>query len=332
MNKIRELISREELDELRAVSRWRNLWALAFDWGWILGMMALYIAHPSWWTFALGWLVISGRHLGLAILQHEAAHNLLVPDKKWNDRLGQWLIAYPILNNALIYRMIHLQHHKYTWTDKDPDLGLANKFPITKKSLWRKIRRDLSGKTGYERYRSIIRMSAGLKPGGKGLEGKSLAQCLRAFARAQKGFLITNGILLLGCTLAGRPDAFFLLWWLPALTGYSLVLRIRNIAEHAMVPDTSDELLQTRTTLAPWWVRFFMAPHNVNYHLEHHIYMWIPQYNLPKVFELFDSRGGYENACIERGGYRAVLKLAASKTGEDDTPRERAGVLPFSGG
>ena len=37
-------------------------------------------------------------------------------------------------------------------------------------------------------------------------------------------------------------------------------------------------------------------------------------------------------ACIEREGYLHVLRLAASKQTEDTTPRERASVLPFSGG
>ena len=332
MNNIRELISNEELGELRRVNNWKGAATIAFDWGCIIGMLALYIVHPSWWTFLLGWVVVSGRHLALAITQHDAAHGVFLSNKKWNDVLGQWLAAGPCMNNVYAYRAAHVQHHKHTWTEKDPDLGLANKFPITRASLWRKVWRDLSGQTGYKRYRAIIRISAGLRVRNKGLEGKKFTDCVRAFSRAHKEFLVTNGVLLAGCTLAGRPDAFFLLWWLPALTGFSLVLRIRNIAEHAMVPDPAQELLQTRTTIAPGWVRFLMAPHHVNYHLEHHLYMWIPHYNLPRLHEILRDRGGYENACVEYGGYLKVLRLASSRATENPNPPPRQEIIPFSGG
>ncbi|MDX1556264.1 MAG: hypothetical protein R3212_09575, partial [Xanthomonadales bacterium] len=47
---------------------------------------------------------------------------------------------------------------------------------------------------------------------------------------------------------------------------YSLIIRIRNIAEHAVCPDDNDDFRNTRTTLANPLVRFLMAPLNVNYH------------------------------------------------------------------
>ena len=40
-----------------------------------------------------------------------------------------------------------------------------------------------------------------------------------------------------------------------------------------MVPDASEELLNTRTTRVRWWERFLLAPNFVNYHLEHHLLM-----------------------------------------------------------
>ena len=41
-------------------------------------------------------------------------------------------------------------------TDKDPDLALSAPFPITKKSFFRKVTRDLLGMTGYRRYSQAI--------------------------------------------------------------------------------------------------------------------------------------------------------------------------------
>jgi len=320
------LLCREDLRSLGRLSPLRGLGSLAWTWGWIAACLAAYVAWPGPLTFAAGWVVVSGRHLALAILMHEGAHRLLLRDRRWNDVVARWLTAYPIMLSLDAYRAVHLQHHKATWTDADPDIDLARPFPITRRSLLRKILRDLGGRTGYQRYRVIARLSAGLPPHGRGLGGVPLGRALLGFARVQKGFLLTNAAILAAVTAAGRPEAFLLLWWLPALTGYSLVLRLRSIAEHAVVSDPADPLRQTRTTLAPGWVRFLVAPHHVGYHLEHHLFMFVPHYNLPRAHRLLGAAGVLARAEIARG-YGEVLARATSGSGGDG-PRRRGSILP----
>ena len=306
-----DYLSREQLEQLRRIDPLRSLGSIAWTWGWIIACFALYAFSPSVLTVALAWLVMSGRHLALAILMHDAAHGLLLRNKPWNDRIGQWLTAYPTQADTLLYRRAHFQHHKHTWTEGDPDLGLATALPVSRKSFWRKMLRDLSGQTAYKRHRVITRYAAGLTPHGTGLEGKSLLQVARTFTRNQHGFLIINAVLLTGLTLASIPEAYLLIWWLPAWTGYSVVLRIRSIAEHACVSDPADPLRQTRTTLAPAWLRFLVAPHHVNYHLEHHLFMTVPHYNLPAAHRLLAASGVLERAEVAPN-YLHVLRRAAS--------------------
>ncbi len=319
-------LEKDELGRLGKPSVARSLGAVVWTWGWIAACFALYCWRPGPLTFVVGWVIVSGRHLALAILMHEAAHRLVARDRRLNDLVGQWLLAYPILLDVEIYRAIHMQHHKATWTDADPDLHLALPFPITKKSLWRKVVRDLTGQTGWDRYRLIARLSAGLSPKKKGLEGHGSFTVLGRFARRQRGFLITNAVILAGLTAAGHPEAFLLLWWLPAFTGYSLVLRLRSIAEHAAIDEKTDELRQTRTTLAPFWLRFLLAPHSVNYHLEHHLFMFVPHYRLARVHRLLRERGVLAHAEVATS-YLAVLRKATSAT--EERSAGKGSVLPF---
>ena len=307
-----DYLKKEQLAELRRVSAVRGLASVAATWGWIVGCFALYVAHPSLLSVALAWLIMSGRHLALAILMHEGAHGLLLRNKLWNDRISQWLTAYPTMTDTLRYRRAHFQHHRHTWTEQDPDLGLATALPVSTASLRRKIIRDLTGQTAYKRYRGYFRYAAGLAVHGKGLERKSSWQAGRTFASSQRGFLVTNAVILGGLTLAGRPEAYLLIWWLPAWTGYSVVLRLRSIAEHACVADPSDPLRQTRTTLAPGWLRFLLAPHHVNYHLEHHLFMTVPQHNLPQAHAWLRAAGVLEHAEVAPS-YAHVLRLATSR-------------------
>ena len=324
-----EYLTRADQKALGRLSPWRGLGSIAWTWAWIGAAWALYIWHPTIVTFAVGWVIVSGRHLALAILMHEGAHRLILRDRKWNDRISSWLTAYPIMLRVEAYRAIHLQHHKATWTDADPDLALARPFPITKKSLLRKVVRDLTGQTGWQRYRLIARLSAGLAPHGQGLGTVPLRSAVSSFVRVQRGFLVTNAAIFALLAAAGHPEAFILLWWLPALTGYSLVLRLRSIAEHAVIGDPTDELRQTRTTLAPAWLRFFIAPHHVNYHLEHHLFMFVPHYNLPRAHRLLERAGVLERAEVT-ASYWEVLKKATSKP-DDGALSPRGTILPYGG-
>src|ERR1700687_6352200 len=84
---------------------------------------------------------------------------------------------------------------------------------------------------------------------------------------------------------------YLLLWVLPLATLLQVLLRLRAVLEHGAVPDTADALRAPRTTLAPWWVRWFVYPHNMNYHVEDHLYPAIPHYRLPLAHRALAEAG-----------------------------------------
>jgi fatty acid desaturase len=101
-----------------------------------------------------------------------------------------------------------------------------------------------------------------------------------------------------------------------------VITRVRNIAEHAVVGEADDPLRNTRTTLANWLERAFVAPYFVNYHLEHHLFFYVPCYNLPKLHRIL--RDGLHAPYLELApSYAAVLRKATGRPDGED----RAGVL-----
>ena len=90
------------------------------------------------------------------------------------------------------------------------------------------------------------------------------------------------------------------------------ITRVRNIAEHAVVPDDDDRLRNTRTTHAGWLTRALIAPYWVNYHLEHHLLVSVPCYNLPRMHRMLLDKGLGPRMEI-RDSYAEVLGLATSK-------------------
>jgi len=300
----RQALSKEDIKDLLVMRDWRSWLSVAINWALVFASFALVALWPNPLTVVVALLVIGARQLGFGVLMHEAAHRSLFADRRVNDWVGNWLCAYPVWSDIRPYRPYHLQHHAKNWTTEDPDLVLAAPFPIDKSSFRRKVWRDLSGQTGLKRLKATIRRDLGTSQG-------RVKRNFDAGMEAFHGVLLTNGVLLAILTLAGHP-ALYLLWFVAWLTTYSFVMRIRSIAEHAMIPDPADEMKNTRTTVARWWERLLIAPNCVNFHLEHHLLPTVPHYNLRRMHRMLRERGALADACVAPS-YADVLRLAASK-------------------
>ena len=300
----REVLTREEVRELQRMRDLRSWLSLALNWGIVFGAFAAVAAWPHPLTIVLALFLIGGRQLGFAVFMHDASHYALFRNRKLNDWSGNWLCAYPVWGDLHPYRPYHLQHHAHNWTEKDPDIGLARPFPITRASFARKVWRDLSGQTGWKRALFTLRRDMGWSQG-------KVRRANAAGLRRLAGVVTTNAILFAILLAAGQP-LLYLLWPAAWLTTYSLIMRIRAIAEHSMPLDAADPMRNTRTTRASWWERLFIAPNRVNFHLEHHILMRVPHYNLPRMHRMLRARGALDGALVV-DGYFGILRQACSK-------------------
>lgn len=290
---------------VRARSDLTGLMCVAHAWIVIAAAMAIYALWPNPLTFIAAVVLIGSRQLGLAILMHDGAHGVLMRTKRFNDPVSQWLCAYPVFTDTIPYRHYHLVHHRTTQQPDDPDLHLSAKFPITRASLRRKMIRDITGQTGFKIRRAQIGNALG-KP------GDGFAARFTSFRKRMGGMFAANLVLLALFTLFGKPHYYAMFWLLPLLTWQQLVTRIRNIAEHAMVPDNDDPMRSARTTYASWWERAIFAPYWVNYHVDHHLLFYVPCFNLPKLHALLLEKG-YGPSMEIRKNYAEILRMAASK-------------------
>ncbi len=103
--------------------------------------------------------------------------------------------------------------------------------------------------------------------------------------------------------------------WLVAMaTWYPLVTRIRNIAEHACTSHEPDPFTVARTTKAGWLERLIVAPYYVHFHAEHHLFIAVPCYRLPRLHRLLAERGLTERMHLAPG-YLDVLSQVTSLSG-----------------
>jgi fatty acid desaturase len=126
--------------------------------------------------------------------------------------------------------------------------------------------------------------------------------------------LAANAALCAVLTALGGWPLYLLTWVLPSATWFQLVTRVRDIAEHGLVGGADDQLRNTRTIGAGLLARAFVAPYGVNYHLEHHLLVFVPCWKLPEVHALLLAKelgGRMERAA----SYAEVLSRAAAAKG-----------------
>lgn len=315
--KITEVLTKEEIQKLLTPSDLQGARAVATTWILILGSLAVAAWQPNVLSIALALVVLGGRHLALAILMHDAAHYSLFRTRWLNDFVGSWLCAYPTWQHLPRYREHHMRHHKFAGSDKDPDIDLVRPFPVSKASLRRKLLRDLSGISGLKRIYGLLLMDLGLieyTVAGTvkriDQKGRSISDVVKAGAKNLHGVFVTNA-LLAGAAWATGHFWLYGLWVISYLTTFSVFVRVRSIAEHACTEDSPDARRNTRTTAANLVARLTVAPHYVNYHLEHHLLMTVPNFSLPVMHSMLAQRGYLKNAFVAPG-YMQVLREASA--------------------
>jgi fatty acid desaturase len=290
-----DLLTLEELGRFRRTSTLRGAGLVLHAWATIAGAIALYALWPSPWTLGVAVVVIGTRQLGLIVLMHEASHWLLFPSGPANTRVGTWLCAAPLGEDLRGYRRRHHQHHRLTQQPDDPDLALSAGLPCSRGRLALALLADAGGLTA-------LAAAARWRPWRDGPAA--------AWRRARAP-LLANAVLACALAAAGGWSLYLLTWLLPWATWYRVVTRIRNIAEHGLVPGAEDPLRGARSIGAGPVARALVAPYRVNYHLEHHLLVFVPCWKLPQVHGLLLAKG-YGDRIERSSGYLEVLNRATA--------------------
>ena len=299
-------IKAKDLKPLFATQSHKHALGMAYNWAVIIGMIVIChnYFHPLLYVVSV--IVIGARMHALAILMHDATHFRFLKNRKWNDILTNWLCMYPLLSDLATYRQNHLRHHRHLNTDDDPDwvnkLGKKEfTFPKSKREF---ITTVLSYFLLYKGIKDAIwflkRFNAPKKESNK--KGS-----------IDYGRLSFYVVLATVLTLTASWDIIALYWIVPYFSTFFMLQYIRSVAEHFGELAYDSLLTSTRTVKANAIERFLIAPHNVGYHLEHHLYPAVPYYNLPKLHDLLMETEEYKGKAHITIGY---LKGLLSELGK----------------
>ena len=201
-----------------------------------------------------------------AILGHEAAHKLLFTNKRWNDWVGRWVVAYPSFVPLDAYRRGHFSHHKDEFGP-----GRARPQPLQRLP-------DHRGELPAEDVARRARHLGLEEPQGPAARVQEQGRPphrdahRRDAAAADRGGDRDRALVALPAAVA-RPVADVVARDQPAAVD-------RRARWHDALEGPRQTTHHVRQT---WLARFWMVPLNTGWHLAHHVDMGVPWRNLPKL-------------------------------------------------
>ncbi len=281
--------------EWRLVPDRHNALTVLMAWVQSFGVVALAAYLDRWWAYVLAFFLMGRAFALLNILGHEAAHRLLFSNRRINDFVGRWLLAYPAFTPFDVYRRVHMAHHKDEMGPDEPDMGLYSGYPVSRASMRRKLTRDALGISGWKNLRPLI-----------------VATYRRSSRPVAIRILVVQLVIWAGMWAAsGRWWLYPLLWLAPWMTVWRVLNRLRAIAEHAGMERSTDRRKTTHLVRQRPVARFWIVPYNTGFHLAHHVDSGIPWRRLPVLHRELVA-AGWITPDLEYPSYMALWRALAS--------------------
>jgi len=302
----RRLRSQELPPKMRAISRWRGSFDLAWTWALIFVVVWSTLANGSFWVVPLGLVVVGALQNRMLVLWHHAIHQNLHPARRINDALARWGLIAPMGQPFGLMHRAHMRHHLRVGQADDSDrwyydLGLFGRRNPARFRRWLlsscvggllipQVRKVLTGKRDRD-------FDPGMPTGpGDGYDRFAV--------------LVAQAVLFgTFWALGGAWWAYFVLWALPAATVGAGFNTLRTALEHAD-GETPPRLYHSFRS-GPL-ERFFIAPFHMTHHWEHHLLMAVPYYHMPALRRLLVENNAYGDGQLV-GSYRERLAVITTQ-------------------
>lgn len=270
-------------------------------WSVIIAVITLAIHIDNIWMTLLAIPIIATRFNILGLLVHEQVHQLGLRGR-YGDILANVLAAYPIGITVEDYARVHLSHHKYYFTEDDPDFlrksGSDWIFPMPAWQLVKLLLSDLSGIGFYK----ILK--------GKRLENKIVYNRLYPPPQWLRPVFYTIVVVLL--TYFKMWPLFLIYWVLPLITFMPLIVRLGAICEHVYGQQGAGIIESSPLIILNWWEKLILPNLNFTLHAYHHFFPGIAWCNLPEVHKIF-KRESLVNEDAVFHGYFSYLKYLQNR-------------------
>lgn len=276
-----------------------------------LGINALLVASIFWLCKNGGWIGYSCAQLLSACLYfraftllHDASHSL-VHSKKWlNDSMG-FLASLFCFLPFWPWRMIHLEHHKWTGhIENDPVLLILKAYPSfseKKKELFNKVWILWIPYLALQQHIVFWKMGH--------------VYFKKAHRKADKYKSVTSYAIMIGFygSLVTTFGLSFFIYALPGIVLYLIAVEAINFPHHLSLNTKADahptppikQFEFCRSCHHSYILSYFFLC-NFNYHTEHHMFPFLPWYQLHKLKD--DIKANLQNSYNQSDGFQWIQK------------------------
>ncbi|MGZ8315806.1 MAG: fatty acid desaturase [Telluria sp.] len=276
---------------------------LVFTWASIAAFIAAGVYFDSIAITLISIFLIGTRQMALALLLHEQVHRLGMRSK-YADWVINLSVGYPLFVTTVEdYAKVHLSHHKYCFTQDDPDFlrkaGDEWTFPKSAGQLFMIALKDLTAM-------NLIRLIRGkTAPRTDEFERRNPSPKWLRYA-----FFAVVGAVL---TAIGGWTTFLIYWVVPAITVSQLMIRWIAVCEHQYNIENGTIHETTPLIQLTWWQRALMPDLNFGLHAYHHMHPGVSFSNLPKVHEIYKREGLVDESAIFHGQGAYLKYLMGAK-------------------
>ncbi len=295
--------------EFAIYSSTRSLLEIFGTWLILLTTISICLAWPNPVFYCIAFFVIASRQYALMILMHDGFHSLLHPNRKMNYFISCMLLAYPCGSTFWIGRKSHLIHHATLGQHDDPDRKLY--LAEGKQSPTQLLIFFVQLLLGEQ-----IKRTYGMKQS----RHDSPHPCKELLKKIKNNFFYVLPVAIFQLAflglfyVCGSVLSYFILWFFPLF--FTVLLNgIRVFCEHANLTDfPGDKKHRLISYTANPIELFFIAPFHMNYHAEHHLFPYVPHYQLPPLRHKIRTQSPLNEIIQWREGYFSYLTSFLQKT------------------
>ena len=291
--------ARAEIRALSGPRKGRFFLELAFTWTIIAAAITVGVRADNIFVTLACIFVIGTRQMILGLLMHEQVHRVALRGKYgdwWVNALAVWPLFATTIES---YAKVHLSHHKYFFTQKDPDFlrkaGPDWTFPARWQHVLRMVLRDLTGLNTV----ALVR----------GKNASKVDEFNRPHPTHKWLRLAYYALAAAVLTWVEGWTVFLIYWLIPVLTTLQLMVRWLANVEHRYNIENGSLMETTPIVRMKAWQKLVIPDMNFGMHVYHHTHPGVSFANLPKVHEIYRREGLVDDSAVFNGAgaYLAFL-------------------------
>ena len=320
----------EHIKDLRQRQDNRSLLSLGLMYALLLSVWIGFATLPVWsWIVLIPCMGIVQYYI--VISGHEAVHKTLCSHTKTNEFFGvfgQALVGV----NFHAYRLQHIDHHRCSSNEEDPDAHIYMKVMAIPAGIPRFL---------YLVFGTFIEILIKIRQKGSGGYGteRNIKPDVARLMKRDSLFVICAQLTLMGISyvcIGGLPFSMGLPSWIEICMGlvwsYAIVWivplfcitvflnRCRIVIEHGLALHIANETkdfggprIPTVDVVPNPIERLIFAPFLFNYHCAHHLFMSVPHYHLPELHRILQEHQFSGHHRIKEGYIGALRRAMSAK-------------------